>query len=257
LCNIELVLRFIQQLKIIKLNAIDSTNSFLKELERKNAQENYTTIVTDSQTNGRGQMHTSWESEPFKNLTFSTLIHLKKLKTSHKSALNFAISLAVFDTLSQYEIPNLTIKWPNDILSGNQKICGILVESTISKDRIINAIAGIGLNVNQLEFSKHLKAISMIHHLKKETDLGILLQVTVDNIKKYISFIEDQKLDKLKALYLQHLYKIGIPAAFTNLQEHVFMGIIKDVTNEGLLVLELEDESLKEFDLKEISFAKV
>lgn len=243
-------------MKLIKLDAIDSTNSFLKELERKSAQENYTTVVTSRQTNGRGQMHTSWQSKPFKNLTFSTLIHIKHLKTSHRFCLSFAISLAVYDALIHYGIPKTHIKWPNDILSGNRKICGILIENTISKNKVINAIAGIGLNVNQEYFDKEIHATSMIQLLKKETDLDNLLVLIVTNIKKYVAFIEAQKFSELKVLYLQHLYKIGIPTAFIDQEQHVFMGIIKDVTYQGQLVLELEDESLKEFDLKEITLAR-
>lgn len=243
-------------MKIIKLNAIDSTNSFLKELERKNDQENYTVVVADMQTKGRGQMHTKWVSKPYKNLTFSTLINLKKLKTSHGAYLNFAISLAIIDTLRTYDIPDVKIKWPNDILSGNQKICGVLIESTISKDRIINSIAGIGLNVNQKHYDHELHATSMIHFLKKETHLNTLLQQTVENIKRYIQYIEGENFTKLKTLYLKNLYKIDIPTAFKDTHQHIFMGIIKDVTDQGCLVLELEDESLKEFDLKEISLAR-
>ncbi|MDT7832852.1 biotin--[acetyl-CoA-carboxylase] ligase [Flavobacteriaceae bacterium S356] len=243
-------------MKIIKLSAIDSTNSFLKELERKNDQENYTTVVANAQTKGRGQMHTKWASEPYKNLTFSTLINLKKLKTSHSAYLSFAISLAIFDILQEYDIPNLKIKWPNDILSGNQKICGILIENTISKHRIINSIAGIGLNVNQERFDNNLHATSMIHFLKKETSLDALLQDIVKNIKCYIQYIELEKFAALKALYLQNLYKVDIPTAFKDLNGHIFMGIIKDVTDQGTIILELEDESLKEFDLKEISLAR-
>lgn len=243
-------------MKIIKLNAIDSTNSFLKELERKNDQENYTTVVTDMQTKGRGQMHTEWASIPYKNLTFSTLINLRKLKTSRSAYLSFAISLAIVDTLRKHDIPDVKIKWPNDILSGNQKICGVLIESTISKDQIINSIAGIGLNVNQKHFDHKLHATSMVHFLKKKTNLDTLLQQTVENIKSYIQYIELENFSELKALYLQNLYKINLPTAFRDKNEHVFMGIIKDVTDQGSLVLELEDESLKEFDLKEISLAR-
>lgn len=243
-------------MKIIKLNAIDSTNSFLKELERKSAQENYTTVLTNCQTSGRGQMYTQWLSEPFKNLTFSTLINLSKLKTDDKSYLSFAISLAVFDTLIEYGIPEVSIKWPNDILSGNQKICGILLESTISKGKIINSIAGIGLNVNQKYFEEEIQATSMIHFLKKETNLDDLLSLVVKNIKKYIQYIENQKFPELKSLYLENLYKINIPTAFLDQHKNVFMGIIRDISSDGKLIVELDDESLKEFDLKEIALAK-
>ena len=58
-------------MNIIKLNAIDSTNSYLKELTVENTVQNYTVVVAEQQTAGRGQMGTIWESEHGKNLTFS------------------------------------------------------------------------------------------------------------------------------------------------------------------------------------------
>ena len=64
-------------MNIIKLNAIDSTNSFLKELAQKSTLENFTAVVADQQTLGRGQLGTTWISEQGKNLTFSLLVSLE------------------------------------------------------------------------------------------------------------------------------------------------------------------------------------
>ena len=109
-------------MKIIKLNAIDSTNSFLKELAQSSSLEDYTSVVTNDQTNGRGQMQHSWISEPNKNLTFSIFTTLKSLLIQHQSYLNFATTLALFEVLNDLKVPNLAIKWPNDIMSGHYKI---------------------------------------------------------------------------------------------------------------------------------------
>jgi len=97
-------------LKLIKLNAINSTNTFLKELSKNATLENFTVVVTKNQTNGRGQQESVWFSEPNKNLTFSVFLNDLKLKISDKKYLNFAISLAVFEVLKSKEIPNLAIK---------------------------------------------------------------------------------------------------------------------------------------------------
>ena len=116
-------------MKLIKLNAIDSTNSFLKELCRDYVLENFTVVVADEQTNGRGQQSKTWESEPFKNLTasiFATELHLDIIDVKY---LNFTASLAVYDLLIDYNIPDISIKWPNDIMSGNKKLCGILIDN--------------------------------------------------------------------------------------------------------------------------------
>ena len=87
-------------MKIIKLNAIDSTSSFLKELAQNSALENYTIAVTKEQTKGRGQQSNTWISEPDKNLTMSVFIKDFDLSISNQKYFNFAISLAIFDVLS-------------------------------------------------------------------------------------------------------------------------------------------------------------
>tara|TARA_B100001059_G_C17782341_1_gene554990 strand:- start:769 stop:1107 length:339 start_codon:yes stop_codon:yes gene_type:complete len=108
-------------LRLIKINATNSTNSFLKELAQNSSLDEVTIVVANTQTSGRGQMSNSWVSEPYKNLTFSIFTPLAKLQIKHKVYLNFAVSLAIYDTLLTYNIPKLCIKWPNDIMSAKKK----------------------------------------------------------------------------------------------------------------------------------------
>ncbi len=84
-------------MKIIKLDATDSTNSFLKDLVTSSTLENLTVVVTQNQTKGRGQQESTWISEPYKNLTFSAFISLNDVKIIQRRYLNFAISLAIYD----------------------------------------------------------------------------------------------------------------------------------------------------------------
>ena len=161
-------------MRIIKINATNSTNSFLKELAQSSSLDELTVAVTNKQTSGRGQMNNSWVSEPYKNLTFSLFTPLKKIKIEHQAYLNFAVSLAIYDTLLEYDVPKLYIKWPNDIMSDNKKICGILIENTFFDFRIKNTIVGIGLNVNQEKFDESLiNASSLKIILKKNIDLEL------------------------------------------------------------------------------------
>ena len=148
-------------MKIIKINATNSTNSFLKELAQNSSLDEITVAVTNNQTSGRGQMNNSWLSEPYKNLTFSLFTPLKKIKIEHQAYLNFAVSLAIYDTLLEYNVPDLYIKWPNDILSENRKLCGVLIENLYRGTQLQGSIVGIGLNVNQEDFSTFPRASSM------------------------------------------------------------------------------------------------
>ena len=246
-------------MRIIKINATNSTNSFLKELAQNSSLDEVTVAVTNNQTSGRGQMNNSWISEPYKNLTFSLFTPLKKIKIEHQAYLNFAVSLAIYDTLLEYNVPDLYIKWPNDIMSGKKKICGILIENTFSHSRIKNTIIGIGLNVNQEKFHKNLtNASSLKIILKKSIELEALMNTIINHINLKISCVELKNFNQIYNRYHQALYKKGIPTTFLNQKtKQLFMGIINGVSSSGNLQIQLEDKSIQEFGLKEVSFAKV
>lgn len=243
-------------MKIIKLDAIDSTNTFLKELAQNSSLENYTIVTTKEQKKGRGQMGTQWVSESNKNLLCSVYVAFDKLPIADKVLINYAVSLAVIYTLEKYKLPRLAIKWPNDILSSNQKVCGVLVENVMQGMEIKSAIIGIGINVNQEVFPSHLKNVTSIkNQVKQDIDLDELLYKFVDELKRQIAFITDMSAGILKKNYLKLLYKKNIPTMFRNSSDVLFMGKIVGVSLQGKLQIEFEDESIQEFGIKEVSFA--
>ncbi len=246
-------------MKIIKLDAINSTNSFLKDLIHNSTLEEFTVVVTDQQTSGRGQIDNSWESEPYKNLTISIFTPLKKVLIEHQAFLSFAVSIAIHEVLASLSIPDLWIKWPNDILSDNQKICGILIETTFSQYLIKNTIIGIGLNVNQENFSRTLpNASSLKKIMKKDFDLEPLMNSVVERIHSKISLIEKGLFDTIRKQYHTALYKKDVPTTFIDKKTgSFFMGIIIGVNAKGYLQIQKENDSIVNYDVKEISFAKV
>ncbi|EAR12410.1 putative biotin--(acetyl-CoA carboxylase) synthetase [Polaribacter irgensii 23-P] len=242
-------------MKIIKLSAIDSTNSFLKDLALTSTLENFTTVATDCQLNGRGQQGSSWESEPNKNLMFSVFLRFQSFEIAEKSYLNFAVSLAVYETLLAEKIPNIAIKWPNDILSGNKKICGILIENNLKGTEITSAVIGIGLNVNQIDFPATISKVSSLQLLcGKNFDRDILLEKIVFNLKRNIALLKAKEFYNLEAAYLDVLYKKNIPTMFKDHKNTLFMGMVVGISKEGKLQVALEDERVLEFGIKEISF---
>jgi BirA family biotin operon repressor/biotin-[acetyl-CoA-carboxylase] ligase len=243
-------------LKTIKLDAIDSTNSFLKKLAQESVLENFTVVTAESQISGRGQQQQTWHSEANKNLTISIYTSFKNLNIYNQKYLNFAISIAIYETLSAHKIPDLSIKWPNDILSANKKLCGILVENMIKGMKIQSSIIGIGLNVNQEKFPSFLtNATSIKNCIKKETDLDVLLHTLVLKLKEKIEVLNTSQFPILEEGYLSVLYKKNIPTMFKDCNNVLFIGIIKNISSEGKLQIQLEDDSVKEFGIKEVSFA--
>ncbi len=243
-------------MKLIKLNAIDSTSSFLKDLAQNSRLENYTIVVTNEQIKGRGQQTNNWVSEPSKNLTTSVFINDLTLKILDQKYLNFVISLAIFDLLSELDIKNLSIKWPNDIMSANKKICGILIENSIRNHNINSTIIGIGLNVNQVKFPEYLKNVTSLKLQKNKVfDLEGLLLKLVKKIKHRVALLSEKKYEQLENEYLSVLYKKNVPTMFKDSNNVLFMGKITGISGTGNLLVELEDESIKEFGIKEISLA--
>jgi BirA family biotin operon repressor/biotin-[acetyl-CoA-carboxylase] ligase len=241
-------------LKIIKLDTVVSTNSFLKDLSVSSTLENFTVVVTQNQTKGRGQQNNEWLSEPFKNLTFSVFTTFKDVKIIHKKYLNFAISLAIYKVLFDKNLPKISIKWPNDLMVANKKICGILIENTFFGDQIKSTIVGIGLNVNQEKFPDALRNVTSLKLATlKETDLNVLLHEILVALKTNVKILESKDFHLLEKQYLNVLYKKNIPTMFKTSKDDIFMGIISGISEQGNLQIQLEDDSIKEFGIKEVS----
>lgn len=239
-------------MKLIKLNAIDSTNDFLKNLSRTESLENFTTVVAQSQTKGKGQMGSAWNSECGKNLIMSVL--LKDLLSSIDEIfhLNVAVSLAVIQVLGDLNIPNISIKWPNDIMSDNKKIAGILIENSFKSDNKIESIIGIGLNVNQKDFYNLPKASSLSLVTNSDFDLNMILEKVIFQIKRNCVLISSKQTSILWKSYHSNLFKKGFPMAFEDEIGNQFMGIIQEVSSDGNLQLLHEDDSIKQYGVKQI-----
>lgn len=239
-------------MRIIKLDAIDSTNSYLRNLSVTEELDDYTIVITDKQTNGRGQMGTTWHSNTSKNLTVSVFKDIRFLTFNNQYYLNIVVALSVVKLLNSLNIPKLSIKWPNDILSENKKICGILIENVIKQNVLSSSVIGVGLNVNQIEFEGLPRASSLKLILGKNFNLEELLFAFITNLKHYFSVLKNSKHSLLKAEYESLLFKKGKPSTFKSAQGQLFSGFISGVSQEGCLQVLLEDNNLQSFSLKEI-----
>ncbi len=237
---------------IIKLDAIDSTNNYLRRLINVEEVADYTIVLAKEQTQGRGQMGTVWNSEKGKNLTFSVFKDLSVHDIEFPFYISMAISLAIFKTFKTLNIPDLKIKWPNDILSADKKICGILIENVI-KNKLSSTIIGIGINVNQTLFINlpkvsSLKKITGVHY-----NLDEILQLIMRYTKEYSKLLQDGKYDIVKNEYEDNLFRKNKPSTFKDAEGVLFSGFIKGITKYGKLQVILEDEIIKKYDLKEIT----
>ncbi len=242
----------VTDMQIIKLNATNSTSTYLKNLISGDLLEDFTVVVAQKQLEGRGQMGTSWVSDEGKNLTFSLLKKVDALPVMEQFVLNIIVSLAIYDAINKLNVPDLRIKWPNDILSGNTKICGILIENLLSGKNIQSSVIGIGLNVNQIQFGELPNVSSLKSILGQTFDLNELLVSIVESIKKGFMVSEEKSIAQLKTEYEKLLFRKDKPSTFKNQKDGMFMGFIRGISQQGKLLVTLEDDVLKEFDLKEI-----
>lgn len=132
---------------------LTSTNSYLKNLDHS-AFDHGTVLLTDHQTEGRGQYDKKWESEKFKNLTFT--IAFKPTSGDRLPLLTLCFALGIVNTLDQLDIKGGEIKWPNDILVTGKKIGGLLTESVFLGQKPERVLVGIGINVYQETFGSDL-----------------------------------------------------------------------------------------------------
>jgi BirA family biotin operon repressor/biotin-[acetyl-CoA-carboxylase] ligase len=238
-------------MNVVKLDAIDSTNDYLKDLVRKQSLENYSVVTAELQTKGKGQRGSAWSSEKGKNIIMSMLVRDFSLSTSSIFDLNIVVSLAVLHSLVPLNIPKLAIKWPNDIMSDNKKIGGILIENCFKSGSGVDSVIGIGLNVNQLEFEDLPQASSLALISQATIDRDVLLESIVIAIQENIkSWKFNAQL--LRDRYTNLLFKRDEKMVFQDSDQLFFNGVIRGITTLGRLIIEHENGNLLDYDIKQV-----
>lgn len=239
-------------MNLIKLNATDSTNTYLKELEREIVIPDETVAIAERQLKGRGQMGNGWRSETGKSLTFSVFKRFDSLIGERQFIISMAVSLAILDGLKRLGIPEMSVKWPNDIMSANKKIGGILIENVLQGHFIKYSIIGIGINVNESSFPGLPQASS----LKLQTGITYKLDEVLNNVLQSV-FAELRSLEaedflSLKLRFESNLFRIEKVSVYENSNGQRFNGIIRGVSEIGELLLEPENSIVQKFQMKQV-----
>ena len=193
-------------MKIIKLDATASTNDYINDLSRKVMSEDGLVVVANHQTQGKGQRGNQWFSESYKSLTFSVLKRFDGLDIQQVSMVHWAVSIAIKTALEDMGIPNIYVKWPNDILTGTMKICGILIENSVKSTKIDSSIVGIGINVNNTSFPGLPKATSMLLSTGATYQIDEVLEKICTKVLSELKDLETKDQVLLKELYEEQLF---------------------------------------------------
>ena len=166
---------------------IDSTNSYLKNSYK--LLDDFTFASADYQSHGKGREDRVWQSNSGENLMFSFLTKNEGL-LKKSTILSILTAVEVSKEIEKYGIDNVSIKWPNDILINDEKVCGILLEGQVPEYLVI----GVGLNVNQREFSSGLRrpATSLSLSLKEDVDIEDLRSRLFSNIVNNFSNLKTE-----------------------------------------------------------------
>jgi|TARA_B100000497_G_scaffold107031_1_gene124336 BirA family transcriptional regulator, biotin operon repressor / biotin---[acetyl-CoA-carboxylase] ligase len=237
---------------IIKLNAIDSTNSYLLNLSRAVHLEDPTIVITNNQTKGRGQHGTSWQSVPQQSLLFSVFKRFEDLPSNKIPNITYAVSLGLENAFKKYKIPNITIKWPNDIMSRSKKMAGILIENQIKQGNVVSSVIGLGINVNEKKFKSLPQATSMLLTTGNKFNLNEVLQLVIEEILIQLTKLDKGDYADLKIKYETSLFRKDMISVFEVKDGYRFNGKIKGVNEIGKIVIENENEILNSYQLKEI-----
>ncbi|MBQ4521664.1 MAG: biotin--[Lachnospiraceae bacterium] len=187
-------------------NICDSTNIRLQELANAGAREGYV-VVSEEQTAGQGRNGRNWNSPKGEGIFLSMLLR-PEFQPKYASMITLVTALAVCYALEKNGMENLFIKWPNDIVAGGKKLCGILTKMCTDADTIKYVIVGLGINVSQKNFPPKIAEIATSIYLETKEEksrMKIIADVLAAYETYYEQFQETKDLSLLKEEYNQKL----------------------------------------------------
>ena len=224
-------------------NCASTQDELIDFLNQHYLSEDFLAVYTFNQTKGRGQYGNSWENLPEKNLAYSFALKTKNINVSD-TCFNFYTAILVRDFIANLTKTEVKIKWPNDLILKNKKICGMLFEK--SKNYFV---VGIGINILQENFKNLPKAGSIL----SQTGLSFELKAFTESLHQYIfeHLVQKEIPNNILELYHLHLYRKNEVSVFEK-NEVRQNGIIKNVDETGHIWIDLENEGLQKFFHKEI-----
>lgn len=224
-------------------NCASTQDELIDFLNQHYLSEDFLAVYTFNQTKGRGQYGNSWENLPEENLAYSFALKTKNINISD-TCFNFYTAILVRDFIANLTKTEVKIKWPNDLILKNKKICGMLFEK--SKNYFV---VGIGINILQENFKNLPKAGSVL----SQTGLSFELKTFTESLHQYLfeHLVQKKIPNNILELYQLHLYRKNEVSVFEK-NEVRQNGIIQNVDENGYIWIDLENEGLQKFFHKEI-----
>jgi biotin-[acetyl-CoA-carboxylase] ligase BirA-like protein len=224
---------------------LPSTNDMAKELALIGAKEG-TVVVAQTQTHGKGRLGREWIS-PAGGLWFSVIFR-PKVSPEHASKLTLLAAVAVAKTLDKLYHLKPEVKWPNDVLIGGKKVCGILTEASTKGEHLNFVVIGFGINANfplsKLPAFLHESSTTLQEKLNKQVAVETVLRAVLEETEQYYTFFSKGKFDIVLAEWRRLAKFLGSYVYVTSLNEKV-EGWATDVDEQGALMVKLKDHTTR------------
>ncbi len=237
------------------LESVDSTNSFAKRLS-ENGFEDGSVVIADVQTAGRGRLGRSWISPKSRGI-WMTIMLKPQINPMDASKVTLLAAYALCKSIKAETGLEASIKWPNDIIAGRKKLCGILTEMGAELDIINYLIVGVGINANLIEDDFPEELIETATSIRLETGMEVtrkrLAASFLNEFEKcYEAFSSSGSIEHIIDAYKDMLHMLGkkVRAIYKNEE---LIGEAIDVSSEGQLLIRLEDGSIREIVSGEVS----
>jgi BirA family biotin operon repressor/biotin-[acetyl-CoA-carboxylase] ligase len=196
-----------------------------------------TLVIAEFQTAGRGRLGRPWNANPDENLTFSIVLRPGK-GSEPLNLLPLLAGIAVAEAIHEVTGQEPECKWPNDLLIGGKKVCGILLEGALRDDGLDFVAAGIGINVNQRNFPPDLSATATSLRLVcgREFNREEVLRTVLHHFERLYRAGREEHFSSIPRLWVAHTRMIGKPLEVRS-NETTLAGTAVRIAPDGGLVL--------------------
>jgi len=238
--------------EIINLTDCHSTNEVALSMVRSGLAKEGTVIITPKQIRGKGQRGSLWESQPGYNLTFTMVFSPTFLSVDEQFMLNMAVAIGIQEGLNRF-VQGIKVKWPNDFYLYDKKLGGMLIENRLQGRFLESTIVGVGINVNQTDFSVK-NAISLKNISGEKFDLNEILIEILERVEKQYLYLKSESFKSIMENYQKLLYLFGEWAIYDD--GGIFTGKIIGIGNYGHLEMCKQNGQVKSYELKQIRLIK-
>lgn len=237
------------------LEQVDSTNLYAKRIAEQGFTDG-TVIIADEQLKGKGRLGRAWTSPKGKGI-WMTIMLKPSINPSQAAKVTLLTACVVNKAILETCGINAKIKWPNDIVCSGMKLCGILTEMNAELDEINYLIVGIGINVNLDKEDFHEELHSTATSIKMEKGSTVsrkeLVKSILNNFEAYYkAFLKTGSISRFMSEYREKSAVIGKEVNIISSTVQL-KGKVLDISEEGQLLVQLEDGTVKEIISGEVS----